>query len=490
MSLYEALCQIVGKDNVSRNVLDLLCYSHDLAPLPKELLKGFGMLNPEVVVRPRSTSEVSKVVEYANGKNLPITPWGAATWSLGGVLPIEGGIVLDLSGLDEIYEFSPGDEYVRVGAGLVWKRLMDFLEARGFEVGVHPTSAPSATIGGFIATGGGSGVGVTRYGPLGDQLLSLKVVLADGRIIDTDPWDSWFFVGSEGTLGVICEVVLKIYPRGEMKHLMYGFDALDQGLDFLQFLNGIRPYFYSFLDKEFIRFLNQKGKDLLEKEITVTVTLSGTPEEIAMYEKKIDEACQGEKYLEPLAVEEWEERFKVVLSLKSLGPTLFSQEIRIPIRFLGDILVELKELLKNERYLIEGVGGDFGSINLLPVIMTDERKESEFFRTFSLASHIAEIGYKYHGSIYGIGLYNTSYLPRIHGRSLNVMRDIKHAFDPKRILNPSKTTQMRIPAFLFNAVPKVMGSAPRLVSAFLKVVNLLPKSLIRTGLRLMGGKLR
>ncbi|MEW6188906.1 MAG: FAD-binding oxidoreductase [Actinomycetota bacterium] len=490
MSLYEALCQIVGEDSISRDELDLLCYSHDLAPLPQELLKSFGMLNPEVVVRPRSTEEVSRVVEYANRENLPITPWGAATWSLGGVLPIEGGIVLDLSGLNEIYEFSPGNEYVRVGAGLVWKRLMDFLGTRGFEVGVHPTSAPSATVGGFIATGGGSGVGVTQYGSLGDQLLSLKVVLADGRIIDTDPWDSWFFVGSEGTLGIICEVVLKIYPKGEMKHLMYGFDALDHGVGFLQFLNGIRPHFYSFLDEEFIRFLNQKEKDLPGKELTVAVTLSGTPEEIAVYEKKIDEACQGEKYLEPLAVEEWEERFKIVLSLKSLGPTFFSQEIRIPIRFLGKVLVELKELLKNERYLIEGVGGDFGSIHILPLIMTDERKKSEFFRTFSLASSIAEIGYKYHGSIYGIGLYNTSHLPRIHGHSLNVMRDIKHAFDPKRILNPSKTTQMRIPAFLFNAVPRMMGSAPGLVSTFLKAVNLLPGRLIRAGLRLMGGKLR
>ncbi|MGQ9629287.1 MAG: FAD-binding oxidoreductase [bacterium] len=488
---YEKMSEIVGEGRVSRDELDLICYSYDFAPVPDELLKGYGMLGPDIIVKPKDTEAVSEILRYAFENRIPVTPRGAGTTALGGVLPMEGGIVIDLCDMDGIIELNEGDEYVRVEAGMEWRRLIDILDSRGFQVGANPTSGVSATVGGYISSGGSAGIGVPQYGVVGDQILSLKVVLPDGSAIDTNPWDSWLFVGSEGTLGIITEVTLKIFPKAERKFFMFGFEGLREGVSALRRMYEVKPYFLNFFDGGIVRLLNEMGAHLLNAEITLMIAIDGSPKELAEKERRVLEICRaGIKYPEGVAKMEWEERYKTSLSFKRLGPTFFGLELRLPIRCLEGAIRDLKALLAGEQWGIKSLSGDNESTCIIIYILSDEREKTSFFRKFSFARRIAKLGYKNHGYVYGIGVHNSTYMPQIHGSALRAMRRIKRQLDPRNILNPSKTVQVRIPPFIVNASMAMMEMAPGLVNFGLSVINYLPIRLIRLALRMMGGKFR
>ncbi|MDI6704249.1 MAG: FAD-binding oxidoreductase [bacterium] len=482
MTLYEDISKIVGEDRVSRHELDLLCYSRDLAPMPDELLRGYGMLRPKLVAKPNTIDEVKEIMKYAYLKNIPVTLRGGATFGLGGVLPMDGGLVLDLCGMRRILEFNPEDEYVRVQTGCEWKRVIDYVEARGYTIGANPSSGPSSTIGGFISTGGSGGIGTIRHGPVGDQIVGMKVVLANGELIETDPWSSWMFVGSEGTLGIILEVTLKIFKLGKRSYLMYGFDKLDDAIRALERLCELRPYFLSLIDKNLITLLNKKGHHLPEKETVFVVDGD---------EAKVTEICgKGIKYREGLAREEWENRYKTILSIKGLGPTIFPPELQVPIKRFYDTILDLRGLIKNLEYGIEAMVNSDGMVSVLPTILTDERKKSEYFRVCSLTRRISNIAYKNGGCVYGIGVYNTPHMSRIHGKSLKVMRRIKKGLDPKNILNPGKTIHYKIPGIFMNLSMIAMEIIPTIMVFSLELVNYVPLRLLRLGLRFVGGKMK
>ncbi len=477
---------------MSTDSLDLLCYSRDLgASIPDELLKGYGMIGAELVARPKSIEELSKIAEYAHKKDIPLTPRSAGSWALGGVLPMEGGIVLDLCGMNSILELNEGDEWVRVEGGVVWKRLIDWLEARGFQAGANPSSGASATVGGFIGTGGSAGIGVPKYGTIGDQILSLKVVLSDGRVVETNPWDSWVFVGSEGTLGIVAEATLKVARLGERRHLMYGFDRVEGGVKALERLHRLKPYNFTFFNRGMVELMAEVGGDLPRKEFTLSITIDGAPEVLEKKAALVSEICsEGTPYRETLAREEWKNRYKVGLMFKKLGPSLFAQETRLPIRFLSGALDELSNLLQGERWAVESLGGDRGAVTLTIMVVGDERRRGEYLKTFSLARPIAAMGKKYHGSIFGVGLHNALHMASIHGRGLEVMKDIRSSLDPKNVLNPGKTTQVRLPGPMVKVSMAMMSRLPYLVLFGLETTNYLPLPLLRFGLRLIGGALK
>ncbi|MCW3978323.1 MAG: FAD-binding oxidoreductase, partial [Candidatus Bathyarchaeota archaeon] len=210
------LAAIVGEGNVTDSIFERRLYDHDIAPLPSEISMIFKTV-PDFVVRPKSVEEVSQIVEYANGNDIPVVPRGASTWGYGGTIPTNGGIVLALTDLKKIVDLDREGMTVTVEAGLRWKMLMEFLDERALVFNVYPSSAPSATIGGWLATGG-LGIGSLKYGHLKEHVKEMRVVTPMGETLtlsnDEDPeFDS--FIGSEGTLGVIAEVKLEVHPKPE-----------------------------------------------------------------------------------------------------------------------------------------------------------------------------------------------------------------------------------------------------------------------------------
>jgi glycolate oxidase len=487
--------EIVGPERVSTDPEDLLCYSRDLASsIPDELLRGYGMLGPDVAVSPQNIEQVSELMSFAHRQNIPVTPRSAGSWALGGVLPMEGGIVIDLCSIRRILEFNPEDEYVRLETGIEWKRLIDYVEKRGYVIGANPSSGLSATIGGYLATGGGAGPGVSQFRSVGNQVISLKVVLADGRIVETDPWSSWIFVGSEGTLGLICEITLKIFKKKQRRFFMYGVDDPEKGVRILREGSRLRPYYLSFLDGGMVGMLN-RGADMhfLEKAMTITFMFEGTPEELDLIGQAMGKLAEGcYQYPEAIAHEEYEDRYMTGLAFKRLGPSLFVQEFRIPTRFLGEAMDDMVTLMEGQEWGIESLGSEPGSITICVMILADERDRADYLKKFAFVGDFAKMAFKYGGAPFGLGLHGSVHLKKVHGRGgAKVMEALRQQLDEKYILNLTKTTQARIPGPFVNMSMGMMKYLPEVVLFGLETVNYVPLSLIRLGLNIFNkGRLR
>jgi glycolate oxidase len=486
----DSLREIVGEKWISTDEFDLLCYSRDLAAsIPDDLLKSYGMVGAEAVVLPQDTEQVSKILAYANRHNIAITPRGAGSWALGGTLPMEGGIVVDATKLDKIIRFSAEDEYIHVQAGVEWKRLVDFTEKRGFVVGANPSSGASATVGGYISTGGGAGIGLSEYGSVGNQVLWLKVVLADGRVIETDPWSSHYFVGNEGTLGIVTEAIIKVFPFPGRRHYMFGVDPMEKGVELLRKVSALKPYYVSFLNRGLLALINEaKGHHTKESDLTISVDFNGTPKMLEVIDKKVKAIFAGcHEFPEEEAKEEWKERYRIGLAFKKLGPSLMAQDFRVPIDSLKETLQELELICKGDRWGAESLAGENDSVILAVMILADERDKADYIRKFSYAKDLADLAKKMNGAPFGLGLHNAIHLQDLYeSAAIDELKRVRKHFDPVNILNPSKTTQPRIPQMFINLSMMFMRGIPEVVGLGLKVAAALPPELTRFGLGIIG----
>ncbi|MBC8279353.1 MAG: FAD-binding oxidoreductase [Chloroflexi bacterium] len=251
-SLIDSLTTLLGRENVLTDPYDLDRYSGDaLSPT-----RAFGAEESferlaDVVVRPGSTADVSAVLKLANDTRTPVIPYGAGTGVMGGTVPALGGIILDLQRLNQILAINPTDMTAEVEAGVVLEDLENALELQGLMPGHDPYSVPIATVAGTICTNG-VGYRAGANGPMGDQVVALEVVLADGRIMTTravpiqssGPSLKHLFIGSEGVFGVITKATIRVFRLPEAQVFAgVAFDSFDQGFEAAteMFALGVRP---------------------------------------------------------------------------------------------------------------------------------------------------------------------------------------------------------------------------------------------------------
>ncbi|MGY5853948.1 MAG: FAD-binding oxidoreductase, partial [Candidatus Thorarchaeota archaeon] len=237
------IADIVGEEFFSAEDYMRKLYSHDIASLPG-IVNDILQTELEAVAQPTSSEIVSNLVKYCLANSIPMVPRGHGTSGYGGALPTNGGLCVEMTRMNEIYNIDRENMTIEVGAGIIWGRLLELLEDEGLTVRAYPSSAPSSTVAGWVAAGG-SGIGSTKYGGIDEQVVNLEVVLPDGTIMRTKeaPMDflkdiqnkdytffpgedayQWghvqdkisdlttLFVDSNGTLGIITKVVLKIIP--------------------------------------------------------------------------------------------------------------------------------------------------------------------------------------------------------------------------------------------------------------------------------------
>ena len=314
----------------------------------------------------------------------------------------------------------------------------------------------------------------------------------DGTVLDLNPWESAALAGSEGTLGIVVEATLKVFPKPKERFRFFAFSTLEAGAAALSAVAAMRPYFLHFFDQGAIRLLNRSGAHFKDAAFTMLAILQGTDAELDLQDAALKDICRGaETYTEEEAREEWKDRYNIELKFKRLGPTLMVQELRLPMGQLLSVLGELKSLLAGYDWGVQSLGSDEGAICLLIFILTDERNPKVFFKAMSLAGPVPKIGYRHEGTVYGISLHNGAHLGRIHSASaVRAMREMKARWDPENLLNPCKTVWSRIPPPFVSLAMVAMRLMPGLTALGMSVAERMPLSLIRIGLKLTGGRLR
>ncbi|MBO8168931.1 MAG: FAD-binding oxidoreductase [Thermoanaerobacteraceae bacterium] len=426
-------------------------YTRDLAYIPNFLVSLVAKPLPDMVVRPVNAEEVSRIITFASENNIAVTPRAGGSTAVGSCVPTKGGIVVDLNGLQGVISFYPDDEKVRVLPATTWVELDSYLRQKGYCVCSYPSSINVATVGGWLS-GRGYGMGSIRFGSLVEQVISLEVVLPSGVIKrltrETDPPLQWF-AGSEGTLGIITEVELKVRPIPEtMGHyLVVGENSqavLQAARECVGELSGIIHNMH-FNSRLLNHALKRKGltEDKLGDYHSLAIDLEGSPVSLARAKEFLRWVVDkyGLALMDPeVALEEWEIRFQS-LRIMRVYPCLLGSELLIPVNSFHNYLQQVEAL--GRRAGVEML--TYGHIvsRDLTIVMTlycsDERQTWRYLCDTSLMMEIYRVGRRLGGVPYLTGFWNTPYVKDIYSRKkLRELKRRKTLLDPGGIMNPGK----------------------------------------------------
>jgi len=451
-TIKQALREIVDAENFTDSLIDLIAYSKDASE---------HRHRPDAAVWPVNTEQISAIMKLANREKFPVTPRGAGTSLAGLAVPEKGGLILDLGRMDKIIDINIEDRLAVVQPGVVYADLDRALSPHGFFFPPDPASGSVCTLGGNVATNAG-GIKGAKYGTTKDYVLALEVVLPDGRILHTGSkcmksvsgYDlTRLFVGSEGTLGVVTEIIFKINPVPPLVSTsMANFETLeDAGRAVSEIMHsGIIPSALEVVDQQSLIAINQNTDlNLPEVEAMLVAETDGyTREETEFQMKKIIEIFkknnatttrQADSKEEVEAL--WTARKSAYGVLARINNNLIVEDLAVPMSKVPDMLWSISELAKKHNLLIPTVG-HAGDGNLHPVICFDGTNPDEVKRVEETSAELFEKVIELGGTLtgeHGIGLAKIPFMGLEHDRvSMDVMRSIKQAFDPNNILNPGK----------------------------------------------------
>ena len=449
----QALIETVGEKNYTDSLIDMVSFSYDASEHSHR---------PLCAVWPSSAEEVSKILIFCAGEKIPVIPRGAGTGLSGMAVPIQGGVILDLSRMNRIVRISIEDRLAVVEPGVVYADLEKALEPFGFFFPPDPASGKVSTLGGNVATNAG-GLKGAKYGTTRDYVLGLQVVLPDGRIMRTGSkamksvsgYDlTRIFVGSEGTLGVVTEVTLKINPKPTASSTALAtFDSLeDAGRAINQIMHsGIIPSALEILGRETLAAINENTDlNLPEVDAMLLAETDGYTREETDYQirkvigvfednnaREVKQA-RTDKEVEDL----WAARKSAYAVLARIKSHFVLEDVTVPMTNIAKLLEGIAEI--SERYGLKiatfGHAGDGNiHVNVLRMGAGDTTWNEELPRAIE---EIFRLTVSLGGTIsgeHGIGYSQRRYLPiRMSERELELQRTIKTALDPRGILNPGK----------------------------------------------------
>ena len=438
-----------GRISTNDSVLDL--HGRDESAFPP--------VKPSAVVTVHSTEEVSAVLKFCNTHDIPVVAFGAGTSLEGHVLPLFGGISLDLSAMDKILEISPDDLTVRVQAGVKRMALNKKIASDGLFFSVDPGA--DATIGGMTSTGA-AGTTTVRYGSMRENVLKLTAVLADGTIIQTGRetrklsagYDlTRLIVGSEGTLAIVTEITLRVFGIPEkMAAAVSRFPTLADGVQaaIAVVRSGVAIARCEFLDAQCIKNVNAHDGLNLEEAPTLLFEFHGSPrsvEEDAQVVQEIAAEFGGTNFEwtseEGARRKLWQARHNAYWAGISAypGKRAISTDAAVPLSKLADAVALTEKILSNSPFPFS-ILGHVADGNFHAFIITDPNKPEELPAVRELTHHMTDAIIDMGGTCtgeHGIGAGKISSLEKEAGPgSIAVMTSIKGALDPKGILNPGK----------------------------------------------------
>ncbi|NYT12269.1 MAG: FAD-binding protein [Methanomassiliicoccales archaeon] len=451
------IAAIVGKENMSTRIADLYTYGFDAS---------IHHNSPDLVVRPSSAEEISEIVKIANEKEIPVMPRGAGTGLCGSAVPLKGGILLDMARMNNIKDIRVEDLNCAVEAGVVYDQLNKALATRGFFFPPTPGSGEVCTIGGMIAANA-SGMRAIKYGATRDYVLGLRVVLANGDIIDvgtnTLKNSSGYqlerlFVGSEGTLGIITDVVLRISPKPKKSAMaVAAFDDVRKAGECVSAIiaHPLIPSAIELMDSICINAVNKTmNVGFPDCEALCLVEVDGDPLVVEKEVKQVHEICQKvgaisvEFSSDPKQMASWTAGRKAVLpALSRLGEGSVSvslaDDMGVPISKIPDAVVAFQEIAKRNGVLV-GTYGHAADGNLHTKMLLDAEDPEAWRNGEKAVGEIFDKCIELGGTVtgeHGVGISKAPWMQKERASALNTMKAIKQALDPKNILNPGKLQQ-------------------------------------------------
>jgi glycolate oxidase len=447
------LQKIVGKGAVLTSKEDLNAYSYDGTTTWVHM--------PDVVVLPTTTEQVSRILKLANEKRIPVTPRGAGTNVSGGSIPIKGGIVLCTTRMNKILDINKANFTAAVEPGVVLQDFNMALAKQGLFYPPDPQSFMGCTIGGTVAENAG-GPYCVKYGVTKQYVLGLEVVLANGYVMKlggvtvknrTGYELVMLFTGSEGTLGVITKITLKLLPMPPAsKTLMAVFDDMAVGGEVVSNImtSGVIPAKIEFVDNFVLRRIEEMTPMGLpvEAKALLLIQTDGSPAAVEAETKQIVALLKkgGAKEIKVAkdakeAAMYWKMRSAGFAATFGAAHTVMAEDVTVPRDKLPEFINKLDEISKRTGFFISCLG-HAGDGNLHPSIFTDIRNKKEFAKAQKTMEEIFEAAMSLGGVLsgeHGIGLEKQRFLKRaMDPIALNLMRKIKGVLDPNNILNPGK----------------------------------------------------
>jgi len=444
----------VGRQNVLHTKEDLMVYECD----------GISIFcgKPDAVVLPASTQEVAEIVKVCSREGIFIVPRGAGTGLSGGATPVDGGVVISFARMAKILEVDLENQRVVVEPGVVNAWVTDAVAAEGYFYAPNPSSQAACTIGGNVSHNSGGAI-CLKYGVTTNHVLGLEMVLPDGQVVqvgakalDTPGYDlTGVLVGSEGTLGIITKVILRIVRRPEsVKTFMAVFDSVDDASNAVSDIvaRGIVPAAIEFMDHLAIVAVESHPIHAagypLDAEAILLVEVDGVREEVEVLSRRIIEVFEKNRAREVRTAKSEEERKRLWQGRKgafgamgALSPNYLTQDGVVPRSKLRPILKIVNEVSKKYGLRIANVF-HAGDGNLHPLIVFDARIPGQTEKAIVAAVEILVGCVEFGGSLtgeHGIGIEKRELMPLIFtDQDLEVMKRLRKVFNPKGICNPSK----------------------------------------------------
>lgn len=453
-SVIEKIKSIAGEENCSTRTAELYVYGFD-ASIHHE--------NPDIVVMPRNTEQVSKLVKLANEHKIAVTPRGAGTGLCGHAVPLHKGIVLDLCNMNKIKEVHVEDLYCVVESGVVYAQLNKELAKKNFFFPTTPGSGDVCTIGGMVAVNA-SGMRAIKYGATRDYVMGLEVVLPNGKVMRTGTRTlknasgyqlDRLFVGSEGTLGVITEINLRVSPLPKARALaMVAFNDLVKAGQCVSNLIAypLIPSSIEIIDRVCIEAVNKAMKvGFPEVEAMLLVEVDGHPNVVEDEIKLVSEICKNSEAVsvefstDKDTMDKWIAGRKAVLpSLSRYGEKYVSvslaDDMAVPMSQIPKAVKAFQEVGKKNGVII-GTYGHAADGNLHTKMLLDPKSKTSWKNGEKAVKEIFDAVLELGGTVtgeHGVAISKAPYMQKERPTALETMKAIKKALDPNNIMNPGK----------------------------------------------------
>ncbi|MBT7260467.1 MAG: FAD-binding protein [Desulfobacula sp.] len=451
-SIYRRLQKISGKQYVTLEKEELLCYSYDAT--------GNSFL-PDAIIFPGSENEVAQILKLASKEKMIVVPRGAGSGMTGGAIPVKGGLVIVTSRMNKIFDIDENNFLVRVQPGVIVSDIHKSVEEKGLFYPPDPASSSVCTIGGNIGECAG-GPRAVKYGVTRDYVLGLRAVLPSGEVIQTGVstakgvagYDlTRLIVGSEGTLAVVTEITLKLLPKPEtIKTMAVFFDNMQKAA---KTVSGIMkeatiPRCVEYLDEACLDLV----KDALSFDFPegikamLILELDGNITSVEKDAENIKKLCFSYGALEVLVAKNQTQAQKLWDARKALSPVLYkiatnkiNEDIVVPIDKIPDMVQVTQEIQRTSGLKVVSFG-HAGDGNIHCNIMYNKADKNESEKAEKAVDELFNATLALGGTItgeHGVGMTKLKYLPReIGARQIELMKGIKKVFDPQNILNPGK----------------------------------------------------